>query len=141
MALDVDMAKELVQLIDAETFSLPKVTVFTFDRLHENTTVSELTVRITIETIIRERGSRGQPWKHTPILQVVVLAPQRISDEASLIAKLDFLDEVLDFVELAKPLGKIAAAFDPLQDERFDFDKFQNDGQFRSGVLVQYSLI
>lgn len=140
MPLDVDLAKNLASMIDAETFILSKKTIFTFDRLGDDERVSELTVRLSIDSLERDRTDRGR-WQHKAIIQLVILAPQQIRDEAKLINHLDFLDGVLGFVEQAAPDGRIAMGFESLQDERFDFDKYQNDGQFRSGVLVQYNLI
>lgn len=139
MALDVDLTKDLARLIEAETFSMPKLTSFTYDRLFDEKKITALTIRLTIDGFMRERSARGR-WHHTAVIQVVVLSPQQIGNEDALTANLDFLDEVLNFIEKAKPNGRIAMAMEPLHEGRYDFDKFQNDGQFRSGVVVKYNL-
>lgn len=144
MALDVDLGEALHSLIAAAATGFatpPTTTAFAYDDYVESERVDNLTIRMNLGGDMRELTARDR-WHRSADIQVVVLAPLGANDpKPSFVALFDFVDELLDFIETAKPSGKRAVGIDPMQEGRYDKEKLHDDRQFRAAFMIRYKLI
>lgn len=143
---DVQIASSLVDLLNTTPFSKEVHSRFTYDRYMESEYVDKPEILVSVESYKRVRLGRNQ-WQRSTALAVFLLTPQQVNQTAVVDAEseisdlLGFWDEVLNFIQDAKPAGREASSIEAFGGRRFDEEALHEDRQFRAGVFVFYNLI
>lgn len=146
MALDIDIATSLKDLIAGHSFSQDFDCEFLYDQYVANERLDSTLVRISVEGGTRYRQHRNA-WCRDAVVTVVFITPQQVNTNAAhdanaeITAHLDLWDEIVDFIQDQVPNGIKATDIRDFDGFRFDKDKLHSDRQFRAGVAITYRLI
>jgi hypothetical protein len=146
MARDVDIAQELAELIDSNSFSRSFKCSFMFDQFFNHERVNDVEVRVSVESDLRYREGRNK-WCRNAEVSAIIIAPQQINStrvvdaNSDIESLLDLWDEILDFIQLQNPRGSLAVSLRSFDSVRFDREKLHSDNIFRAGVAITYKLI
>lgn len=146
MARDVDIAQELANLIDGNSFSRSFKCNFMFDQFFEHDRVRDVEVRVSVESDIRYREGRAN-WCRNSEISVIIIAPQKVNSTRTVDANsdieslLDLWDEIVDFIQIQMPQGRPAVSLRSFDNVRFDREMMHSDNIFRAGVAITYKLI